>query len=379
LPAPTSLDQIGSPKISLPTGPIEPFLIQKENGPFMVLAYTFRGPQADRYAQALVLELRGKFGLQAYIFYAKVQPGHSNIRDIPPTAPPYVRNGEMAAPEKYRNYDEAAVLVGDCKTIDESKQLLHKVKKLHPACLDGLPSIYNWRRGRGLSRAILTTNPLVAAQYLYPGKGVMPVVKPGQPFDPAVVTASFETIHKKDPLVKQINTGPYNIYKCRGPYVLQVAEFSGRTSLNNGGTSVSADSAQDLSSLLSRGYKRDDVMDLSQAGEQAERLADAIAHSKLLGKLHPYVYHDRFVSRVYLGPFESPKDHALTDLLKDPETGTVVPNFSAQPYKRSFSKLVQISNEIVIKSQDPKNKDSRFKGITTLLIPAPELTAIGPD
>ena len=33
------------PTIPLPTGPIEPYMITKENGPFMVrTAYSFRGP-----------------------------------------------------------------------------------------------------------------------------------------------------------------------------------------------------------------------------------------------------------------------------------------------------------------------------------------------
>jgi hypothetical protein len=62
------------------------------------------------------------------------------------------------------------VLVGHCKSIDESEKVLHQVKKIHPKCLDQVPSILPWRKGQGLGRATLTTNPLAAAQNLYPGK-----------------------------------------------------------------------------------------------------------------------------------------------------------------------------------------------------------------
>src|SRR5581483_7098942 len=108
--------------------------------------------------------------LPAWIFLYKSQPLHSNIRGVPPTAPDYVQKAELAPPEKYRIYDEAAVLVGNCKTLDESEALWHKIKKIHPRCLDGTPSLMPWRKGQGLSRALRCTNPYIPAQYLYPRK-----------------------------------------------------------------------------------------------------------------------------------------------------------------------------------------------------------------
>ena len=62
-------------------------MLTKENGPFMVLAYTFRGPDAPRQALALVLELREKYHLPAYILLPKKFPGRSMIRGVPPQAP----------------------------------------------------------------------------------------------------------------------------------------------------------------------------------------------------------------------------------------------------------------------------------------------------
>ena len=49
-PALTPANDLRPPTVDLPNEPIEPYLLSKENGPFMVLARTFRGPDAPRMA-----------------------------------------------------------------------------------------------------------------------------------------------------------------------------------------------------------------------------------------------------------------------------------------------------------------------------------------
>src|SRR5262249_39830037 len=100
LTEPTPVDELPPPGVSLPTGPIEPFLLTKANGPFMIHAYTFRGKDAVRYAQLLTMELRDRFRLPAYIFFLRIQPGRNNIRGIQPTAPEGVPAGDLAPPER---------------------------------------------------------------------------------------------------------------------------------------------------------------------------------------------------------------------------------------------------------------------------------------
>lgn len=314
VPAPASMDELAQPTITLPTEPIEPYLLQRNNGPFMVLAYTFRGPDAARYAQALVMELRGKHRLPAYVWYLRIQPGHSNIRNVPPTAAMDVQGAEkVQGVETYRSYDEAAVLVGDCKTIDESEDLLHKVKKVRSEVVDGLPSIWTWRKGKGLSRATLTTNPMAPNQALYtaqgrvaagavPGAPPAAVLASGASVDPSVLTASFNPIRKPDPLIKQMNSGPRSAFTCPGPYTLQVAEFLGRTSIDP------LDQRLNNDTLLKQGP-------LAAAADDAERLAESLTKCKTLDRRYvPYVFHDRTSSRVYLGSFSGPSDPGLREL-----------------------------------------------------------------
>jgi len=346
LPAPLGPEEIPQPTLVLPTEPIEPYLLTKDAGPFMVNAYVFRGPDATRYAQALAIELRRDFRLPAYIFHLKFQPGGSNIRGVPPTAPDHVRQPSLTAPENDRTYDEAAVLVGHCRSIDESEKVLHQVKKIHPKCLDGVPSILPWRKGHGLSRATLTTNPLAAAQNLYPGQEGH--IREGQAVDPFVLISRFETpadgsvlvvnnqvverpaaTRRVDAFVKRLNAGPRSIFHCPGPYTLQVAEFSGRTILTGRGTLVPQDDrALGQSPLLT-------------AHEDAENLAGGLAQSEELRRLgcQPFVFHDRTSSRVTVGSFQGPNDPRAEPIRR------AVLNLSVEVKKRNGG-LFEISQNV---------------------------------
>ncbi len=304
-PEPIPIENLGNPTIPLPDGPIDAYLLRKENGPFMVCAHVFRGPEATRYALALVLELQNEFKLPSYIFHLKIQPGGSNIRNVQPTAPRYVPNADLPEPEKFRVFDEAAVLVGNCGTIDDAEKLLKQVKKIKPKTVDALPSIWGHRKGQGLYRAMITVNPLQAAQNLYPGQnpktlGPLPA-QPGEAFDPFVATAALTQMHKPDELLKRMNRGPHNIYQCPGPYTLPVAEYRGRSSTN------SSDSRFQNKSFLQRSP-------LAKAGLDAEELAAKLTKCKFMQGFEPYVFHDRDRSIVCIGSFTGPDDPNLVRL-----------------------------------------------------------------
>lgn len=277
LPAPVPLDQIQPTNIALPNEPIEPYLLTRDHGPFMVLAHTFRGPEADRFALALALELRREHGLQAFVCRFKDLPMRSKLFGTPPTAPPFVRQPDVGAPEKFRTYDEAGVMVGHARSVDEAEKLLKQVKKIHPKCLESMPTIFSWRKGQGLKRAIKTTNPFVPAEMLFP--------------------------KKSDPLIKQMNAGPRSIYNCPGKFSLQIAEFSGRATFDRNdkkfqGTGILKSSP------------------LATAAAEADELANALARDPEIQRTgyQPYVFHDRFSSKVTLGAFQAPNDPAAVQL-----------------------------------------------------------------
>ncbi len=98
--------------------------------------------------------------------------------------------------------------MGNEKTLKGSEELLHKVKKIKPRCLDNLPKMYIWQEG--LSKATRTTNPYVPAQNLFPGNN--------------------------SPFIARMNKGPHSLYNCPANYSLEVANFSGRGSFDVAGT-----------------------------------------------------------------------------------------------------------------------------------------------
>jgi hypothetical protein len=268
LPAPVIPEANQQPAFALPTDPIEPFLLTRDAGPFMVMAKTFRGPDAERWALALVLELRNEHKLPAYILRTRDFPMRSNIRDVPPTAINEIRKPYLTEPEKSRTHDEAVVLVGNEKTLKDSELLLIRVKKIKPKCLNQMRSIYAWRVG--LHTALRTTNPYVPTQELFP--------------------------RKTDPLVMKLNGGPHNIFRCPGHYTLQVAEFGGRSTFD----------------VADKRFKNPLISDspLELAFDNAEKLAEFLAKDPEVKKTGclPYVYHDRTTSKVMMGAFNTPDD-----------------------------------------------------------------------
>ena len=295
LPEPVPFDKLRAQGAPMPDVPIEPYLLTKACGPFMVVAYSFRGPEATHFAVALAKELREKEHLPAYVWNQKIQPGRSNIRDVPPTADTHIIGGEKAQGH-FRNFDEAAVLVGDCKSIDESMKLRHQVMKLHPASLDKVPHLFAHRANEGLSRATITTNPYRASQELYPGN---------KAFDPYAAVVNFQAQRKPtDKLIKQMNACPHSVFNCPAPYTLVVADFSGESQ------TIAGDAR-----FLPQGKNR-----LVTAAEDAQKLADTLAKNDDIKRAgyEAYVFHDIRSSKVTLGGFQTaddPKAQALREMI----------------------------------------------------------------
>ncbi len=281
LPTPTPPGEIPPSTLALPNDPIGPWLLTKDNGPFMVMAKTFRGPAAERYALALAMELRKEYGLPAYILRLKDFPMHSLIRNVPPTAPSFVKQPHLTEPEKVRSYDEAMVLVGDEKTLEGSLALLHRVQKIHPNCLNEIASPFGWRKGQGLGMATRTTNPYVPTQTLYPGRGPRPGFLAG------------------------MNHGPHSVNNCPGRYSLQVAEFGGLSTFSTG--------KNDARLFDNNLFKKSA---LASAADNAELLAQKLSRDPDVRRTgtQPYVYHGLSSSKVYLGSFANPNDPAAPKL-----------------------------------------------------------------
>ena len=140
----------------------------------------------------------------------------SSAAGVPPTAAPHVRTGELAPPERYRSYDEAAVLVGNCKTIDESEKVLHQVKKIRPRCLDNHGEAFFHRTGHGIGLDGHEDPYLVAGNDLPLAPGMAFSVEPGI-YYPGTYGARIEDIvvcATDGPVV--LNEAPRELYVVDG-------------------------------------------------------------------------------------------------------------------------------------------------------------------
>jgi hypothetical protein len=336
LPEPVDRESLKPGTLVLPDNPIEPYLLTKDDGPFMVIAKTFKGIDAERYALALVLELRNDFGLPAFILRTKDFPMRSVMRNVPPLAPEFVRKPQLTDPERNRSTDEAAVLVGNEKTLADSVELLHRVKKIKPKCLEQMPTIFVWRTGKGLQNALRTTNPYVPVQNLFPGP-------------------------RKDKLIVQMNEGPHSVMKCPGRYTLQIAEFSGRSIIN---PNLKEPRLMDASALKDS--------PLMTAMDDAEKLADKLNKDPELVRsgFRTYVYHDRTSSKVMVGAFNNPNDPTASKLRETLLTRREVPTQEKRPVGVGgwiLSSVLHLTSGEWAKLEEQKN-------LGTKIAPASNLT-----
>ncbi len=251
------------------------YRLTEDQGPWMILATSFAGPGAEQQAQTLVLELRKKFNIEAYI--------HRQSYDF---TQPVVGLGvnRYGGPKMMRHanaakFDELAVLTGNFEDVNDPKleKMLTEIKYARPGCLDVSKTKNSTQRFIGLrelqrrltpdpdkkqqgpmGNAFVTRNPLLPQEYFVP-QGL-------------------------DPFVESMNRDKeYSLLKNRGQYSVRVAAFRGESTMK-------ANEADKLPSKK-----------LEDAAVKAHEL------TVLLRKkgVEAYEFHDRYESIVTVGSFES--------------------------------------------------------------------------
>ncbi len=301
----------GPPWLSLLTrerveaDPEKEYRLTEENGPWMILACTFSGDGAEEQAHELVLELRRRYKLPSYMHRMHFDLEHAEGRGLD-------RFGGRVQ-MRYRRgntVDEIAVLVGGYPAVDdpEAQRTLRRLKQFEPECLEldeSRPTTRNlagWRvmasqlnrdseLAGPLSKAFVTTNPLLPKEYFAPG-GV-------------------------DPEVLEWNTSvKHSLLDCPGRYTVQVATFKGRTLIK-----------QDEIEAVERG-ERALRSGLADAADKANRLCLAL---RMMG-YEAYQFHDRYASIVTVGSFDSvgtPRPDGKMEI--NPTIHGLMQKFASQP------------------------------------------------
>lgn len=287
--------------------PDKEYRLTEANGPWLIMAATFLGDEAEEQAHDLVLELRRDFKLEAYI--------HDRVFDYSGEIESEKVNkfGEPAKMRYRRDqvYKEFAVLVGNFPSVDDrdAQKVLDRIKHISPEMLDpekadrplsGLRELQRqaWqainsdKRDRGpMARAFIVTNPLLPPEFFNP---------PGL-----------------DPLLVEMNKGvEYSLLKCPGEYSVQVASFSGDVVLDQ--TKIAKLQKASFSSAESR---------LAEAALKAHEMTMALREKGF----EAYEFHDRYISFVTVGSFNSvgtPRVDGQTEI--NPEIHRIMETFGSQ-------------------------------------------------
>ena len=214
------------PRKRVAADPEADYGLTQSHGPWLIMATSFDGPEGEREARDLVLDLRQNHNLPAFYYAMTFQldderPGRGLDAYGGPIKRRYRRGSEVL---------QHAVLVGEFPSIDDidAQEQLEVIKFLQPQTLQvkegessaqslaGVRKFYNKvkeQAGRKvvkgpLGHAFLTRNPLLPREYFTPD-GV-------------------------EPEVAQWNRGlEFSLMNCPGKYSVRVATFRGRTMLED--------------------------------------------------------------------------------------------------------------------------------------------------
>ena len=271
------------------------FPLAEKDGPWLVLATTFRGEQAREDARRLVHELRGKHKFTAYTHeksfdFTGNQPG---IGVNPDGSPKKMRYANA------RQVLEVAVLVGDFASAEDPRgqKTLQKIKTLTPA------SLTNVSTSDRLDSQFLQANPdlgKIAAKP--PLHAAILIPNPLLPND-------YFTRQEVDAFVLEMNADvTHSLLDCPARYSVRVATFSGAGTFDpnadsGGGGESFVDVGRFIEVLRGSGWKDPQLRGvpresrLVEAADKAHRLTEALRRAGW----QAWEFHDRDTSFVCVG------------------------------------------------------------------------------
>ncbi len=299
--------------------PKKEYLLQPDNGPWMIMAATFAGEGAYDQARELVFELRSKYKLEAYQYRMRFDfdKGGALGLEVDRNGIPA---GQARRVDRYGNplkmqtlrdeTEEWAVVVGNYQSLDQAdaQRDLYTIKDAEPAALDivkiresgkhrtyqvlagfRLMSKYNAQKELDSMQRKLTQlsgDPDIRirseTQQWGPMGSAFLTRNPLRPDD----TNSANTVDK---FVYEMNKDvEYGLLKNSGKYTVKVATFVG-------GTIVDQKKIDDYL----RGVDQDVTSRLEQAAIKAHQLTVALRAKGV----EAYEFHDRKASIVCVGNF----------------------------------------------------------------------------
>jgi hypothetical protein len=270
--------------------PNREYPVTPDVGPWMILAASYTGPDAQELSRQCVLQLRARDNLNAFVFNYADEERRKQQEELD-----RMQQAQPGARRRHIRIDEqCGVLIGGYPDMETARKALDGVKKLNPPKLNLGPN-----KTTTEFMTFITPDPKT--------NGATVQRMEVNPFTNAFVTRNPTTRHdsaagrdKPDPFLKELNDGrPYSLLTCKKPYSLAVFELQG--------TAVIAPRTQASTFLssLGLGSRGGDVLNAS--AKQAEEIARVLREMKI----DAYVLHTRHSSIVAVGGYDDPNDKEL--------------------------------------------------------------------
>jgi len=301
-PRPASAQSGWLPTSWFTSGDVDPqamYPLAEKDGPWLVLATTFRGEGAREDARKLVQELHGSHRLTAYTHekafdYTGEQRGMGLNPDGTPKRMRYANEGQVL---------EVAVLVGDFASAEDprAQKMLQKVKQLRPRVLEGT-------KANRLESDFIQAN----RDHVGGGGASNPPLHTALLIPNPLLPADYFSRQQIDEFVMQMNADvTHSLLDCPGRYTVRVATFTGAGSFNTASGSAEPDAEarstvdvnRFLEALKGNGWKDpqlrgvEEESRLVEAADKAHRLTEALRRSGWPA----WEFHDRDSSIVCVG------------------------------------------------------------------------------
>ena len=288
--------------------------VTEDNGPWMIMAYTFTGHDAASKANELALELRQRYKLHAYTYEGRFDLGEATGSGIDKYGNPikwkYYKQGS-----RHVELKEVAVLVGDFGGADDSEaqKMRAKLRVYQPKCLEVAKddksteeTLTGWRQIQNQIYSV------VGSDKQKPGPMNHAFIVP----NPLLPPEYFNQKHGIDPDVLALNEGvPYSLLDCPGKFTVQVATFKGTVIIKQ----------EEIKEIEEGGKPMDSK--LAKAAENADKLTKALREKGY----EAYQFHDLSASIVTVGSFDScgtPRPDGRTEI--NPGVHKIINLFKAE-------------------------------------------------
>ena len=282
--------------------PNEDLFVTKEQGPWLICATFYTGPQSPISAREMVTELRERYKLPAYVFSKgdeERRAEYERVKKIVEEYHKYCLERHLTPDPHFRVRtrqieDEYAILVGNYPDADAARRSLDKIRHL-PRPSDKLCWV-------SLGRPeIDNPDPFKA-----PKKGEEKKVEYLSPFTNAFVVHN-PAIKQERPadwdkldiaVLQRLNRGEnYSLLNCKKAFTLAVKQFL-----------LPAETRSSSGNIFGKVNPFAHQTDIDVQAENAHNLADLLHKT---AHLDAFVLHTKYASLVTVGAFDSLEDPTL--------------------------------------------------------------------